>query len=139
MRLRIDEEVAVEHNFVAEFEAAAYGKHVVRWRSHLHFAGFKNAVEAVAKYYEGRILDPITINLTVSYSALAANILGDRTGRAHVEGPPSPRVRRARAGLGEPLEERGHLAEREPRPRESVFTSRREQTERLAEVAGLSL
>jgi hypothetical protein len=39
-------------------------------------AGFKDAVEAVAKYYEGRILDPATINLTVKYGALGANILG---------------------------------------------------------------
>jgi hypothetical protein len=39
-------------------------------------AGFKDAVEAVAKYYEGRILDPVTINLTISYGALGADILG---------------------------------------------------------------
>jgi hypothetical protein len=39
-------------------------------------AGFKDAVEAVAEYYEGRILDPVTINLTISYGALGPNVLG---------------------------------------------------------------
>ena len=39
-------------------------------------AGFRDAVEAVAKYYEGRILDPLTINLTISYGALAPTVLG---------------------------------------------------------------
>src|SRR5262249_19859107 len=38
-------------------------------------AGFIDAVEAGAKYYEGRFLHPLTINLTISYRALG-NLLG---------------------------------------------------------------
>ena len=34
-------------------------------------AGFKTTVEAVAKYYEGLFLNPVTIILTVAFGPLA--------------------------------------------------------------------
>src|SRR6185437_10142954 len=41
-------------------------------------AGFKEAVEQVAAYFEGRILDPVTISLDIKYGALSkASDLGE--------------------------------------------------------------
>jgi hypothetical protein len=39
-------------------------------------AGFQADVEAVAQYFEGRFLDPVTINLTISYGPLPPTALG---------------------------------------------------------------
>jgi hypothetical protein len=39
-------------------------------------AGFKTAVEAVAKFYEDHLLDPVTINLNVAFGPLPANVAG---------------------------------------------------------------
>ena len=39
-------------------------------------AGFKEAVEEVAAYFEGRILDPVTLNLDIKYAPLANDGLG---------------------------------------------------------------
>jgi hypothetical protein len=39
-------------------------------------AGFKPAVEAVAKYFEDHFLDPVTINLNIVFGPLANGILG---------------------------------------------------------------
>ena len=39
-------------------------------------AGFKTAVEAVAKFYEEHFIDPVTINLDVLFGPLPATALG---------------------------------------------------------------
>ena len=40
-------------------------------------AAFKIEVEAVAKHFEGRFLDPVTINLTVAFSPLGPGDIGE--------------------------------------------------------------
>ena len=42
-------------------------------------AAFKTDVEAVAKYFEGRFLDPVTINLTVSFGSVSGGALAQST------------------------------------------------------------
>ena len=44
MRLRVDEEVAAEHDFVAERQPARHWKQIIRRRANRHLARFKDAI-----------------------------------------------------------------------------------------------
>ncbi|MEO6841913.1 MAG: NF038122 family metalloprotease, partial [Bradyrhizobium sp.] len=68
---------------LVQLEALGFDAHIPT-KQHLSFnliwdpsvasapAGFKEAVEQVAEYFEGRILDPVTINLDIKYDPLSS-------------------------------------------------------------------